>query len=93
MALHRKCAARTQLPASKLLPYDAALDLMRKGNALTELHLPASEGGTAWYVAPNGGRVTQVTAKKILEHPDVQPAHDGLFGASQTYRLGAWKRR
>jgi hypothetical protein len=62
-----RCAQPYKLPAPKNLGLQAALDLMRTGGALAELHLPASEGGKAWYIAPAGGRITAVTAARILE--------------------------
>ena len=82
-----RCAQPYKLPAPKNLGLQAALDLMRTGGALAELHLPSSEGGKAWYIAPAGGRITAVTAARILERSDVQPSGDGLFGTSQTFRI------
>jgi hypothetical protein len=80
--------ARPSKPAApKVLSLDKALDAMRVGGTLVELHLPVNEGGTAWYIAPAGGRVTSVTATKLIERENVQPANDGMFGSSQTYRL------
>jgi hypothetical protein len=80
---------RAPKPISRTLPLAVALEeLRRPGYELVHLHLPAPEGGHAFYVVPSGGRVTEEVAAKILQRPDVQPYSAGLFPETvQTWRM------
>lgn len=62
------------------------LDEMRfDGGTLLQMH---TKSGLAWFLVP-GGEVAPSIVPKILEHPNIQPSHDGLFpGISQTFK---WK--
>jgi hypothetical protein len=81
--------ARAPKPLIRILPLAIALEeLRRPGCELVHLHLPASEGGHAFYVVPAGGRVTEKAAAKILQRPDVQPHSGGLFPETvQSWRM------
>ena len=66
--------------AGKITEINRAADLMRTGSVLTQMH---KTSGTGWYLVP-GGEVAAKVAIALLERPDVQPNHDGLFpGISQ----------
>ena len=72
--------------AAKITEINRAADLMRTGSVLTQMH---KTSGTGWYLVP-GGEVAAKVAIALLERPDVQPNHDGLFpGISQTFRFAA----
>lgn len=78
----RSVNARTM--STKIHKIDRAADLMRTGSTLTKMH---TAGGTGWFLVP-GGEVTASVAVTLIERPDVQPNHDGLFpGISQTFRF------
>jgi hypothetical protein len=70
-----------------------ALDLLRLGGFLMQSH---SRQGVHWFIFHrHGGEVTDHVANQLLTRPDIQPSGDGLFGASQTYRLlpTTWQER
>jgi hypothetical protein len=69
----------------KHLKERVALDLLREpGHLLTKT-------GRDYFVV-QGGPVTEVTAKKILEREDVQPHDTGLLeGHPQSWKLGSWR--
>jgi hypothetical protein len=70
-------------PHQPALSYATAVALLRKpGHKLTVTHL---KNGREYFVAP-GGRVTLITAKRLLERcREIDP---GLFpGLSQAWRL------
>jgi hypothetical protein len=76
---------KTHTP-TKIAKINRAADLMRTGSVLTQMH---KTSGTGWYLVP-GGEITAKVAIALLERPDVQPSHDGLFpGISQTFRFAA----
>jgi hypothetical protein len=66
-----------------------AVELMREGAVMVLMHLPAGEGGQAFYiVGKGGGRVSDKTAKALLEDDRVQPAGDYFgWGRSQSYAM------
>jgi hypothetical protein len=69
--------------AKKITARDAT-GLMRKGGCLAQMH---TTSGVKWFIVPDG-EVADKVAKSLLEHPQIQPANDGLFpGISQTYRF------
>ena len=58
--------------------------LLRGGSVLLLTH---TVRGMSWFiVGPEGGEVSEATAQGLLALNQVQPAFDGLFGTSQTYR-------
>ena len=81
--------ARAPKPITRSLPLAVALEELRQdGVELVHLHLPASEGGHAYYIVPNGGRVKDADAEKILQRSDVEPYSAGLFPETvQSWRL------
>jgi hypothetical protein len=58
---------------------NAIEELRQPGRELVHLHLPLPEGGHGFFVVPQGGRVRNDDAEKILQRPDVQPFSGGLF--------------
>ena len=74
---------------------DRALDRLRKPGAalvLTYTHDTASV--RSFYIEPDGVRIADETAQKLLEHPRVQPCDGGLsHGCAQSWRLGNWRTR
>jgi hypothetical protein len=72
-----------------------ALDRLRKPGAelvLTYVNDGSSVTGRAYFIMPDGVRVSDETAQKLLEHPHVQPYSDGLLpGHPQAWRLGPWR--
>jgi hypothetical protein len=49
--------------------------------------------GRSFYIMPDGVRVADETAQRMLEHPSVQPYSDGLLpGHPQSWRLGKPRR-
>jgi hypothetical protein len=68
-----------------------ALTLLRQPNArLVQSHTNDSDRG--FYILPQGGRVSDLIAKKLLERNDIQPYDDGLFpGHPQSWRRGNWR--
>jgi hypothetical protein len=60
----------------KTLSYGKAIELMRlPGTRMVKMH---GRNGCAFYIIP-GGHVERDTAAKIIEHPSVWGAEDGLF--------------
>lgn len=70
-----------------------ALGLLRKpGAQLVLVHAHNTASGHAYYIWPNGGRVSDETAQALLEREDVQPFDSGLLpGHPQSWRLGNWR--
>jgi hypothetical protein len=67
----------------KAIAYTKALDMMRK----PEVRMIKT--GDVFYVVP-GGYVEPKTAEKLMQHPQVRAAEDGLWpGMSQTWRITA----
>jgi hypothetical protein len=67
-----------------------ALDLMRTGAHLVELH---SKHSTEWWIVP-GGYVSSDVADQIKRHPRVVGQHDALFpGLHQTWRMVCTRRQ
>ena len=66
-----------------------ALELMREGRLMQRMH---TVHGRRWFIVP-GGQISDRTAERILQRPDVQPHDNGLFpGCDQTFRLSAnWR--
>lgn len=75
----------------KTLSPKQALDLLRRpGSRLAKLH--KTNGGVEFFVWPDGGAVSDATAKALLERNDVQPYDSGLLpGFPQSWRLGNWR--
>jgi hypothetical protein len=73
------------------LSLEKALHLLRRpGSRLAKLH--KSPGGSEFYIWPDGGAVSDATARALLERNDVQPYDSGLLpGFPQTWRLGDWR--
>jgi hypothetical protein len=75
---------------------EKALDRLRKpGRELVLTCTPDTVSGRAFYIMPDGVRVADETAQKLLEDPSIQPYSDGLFpGHPQSYRLTSdWRSR
>jgi hypothetical protein len=74
----------TKINSRKMLKLDRALDAMRTGVRLIEMH---GRDGTHWYLLP-GGEVDATTAEAIKGHINVRGTEDGLFpGHSQVWRM------
>jgi hypothetical protein len=73
---------------------DRLIDRLRKPDAeLVLTCTPDTISGRSFYIMPDGVRVADATAQKLLEHPQVQPYSDGLFpGHPQSWRLGDWRK-
>jgi hypothetical protein len=68
------------------LTLNKTLDLMHGGAVLQLMHTGADRH--EWFILhKNGGRVKPQDAEKLLAMPNIAPSNDGLFGASQTYRI------
>jgi hypothetical protein len=66
---------------------ERALARLRQPGAFLVLSFtPDSKAGRHFSIAPGGPRVADETAKQLIEHPDVRPCDDGLFGIAQTLR-------
>ena len=64
-----------------------ALDMMRKPEV--RLIKTKSANGDVYYLVP-GGYVEPKTAEKLIQHPQVRGAEDGMWpGLSQTWRITA----
>ena len=85
----RRRPAPAPKPSIRTISLAVALEVLRQPNhLLVVLHGKAKP---EWFVMP-GGPVTEQTARKILERPDVQPHDSGLIpGHPQSWRLGAWR--
>jgi hypothetical protein len=77
--------------AAPVLPFQKALALLRRpGSRLAKLH--KANGGTEFYIWPDGGPVSHATASALLERNDVQPYDSGLLpDYPQSWRLGDWR--
>lgn len=85
---HRRSAPAPK-PKIRTLSLGVALEALRRPDHL----LVVIHGKTKpeWFVMP-GGPVTEATAHKLLERPDVQPHDTGLLpGHPQSWRLGNWR--
>jgi hypothetical protein len=73
---------------------DRAVDLLRKpGRELVLTHTPDTVSGRSFHIQPDGVRIAEETARKLLEHPRIQPDSDGLLaGHPQSWRLGDWRK-
>ena len=67
---------------------ETALDRLRKpGRELVLTCTPDTVSGRSFYIMPDGVRVTDETAQRLLEHPRIQPYSDGLLpGHPQSWR-------
>jgi hypothetical protein len=89
MTVRRRRPAHAPKSSIRTISLDGALEALRQpDHLLVVLHGKAEP---EWFVVP-GGPVTEQTARKILERPDVQPHDTGLLpGHPQSWRLGAWR--
>jgi hypothetical protein len=73
---------------------DRALDRLRRpGATLTLTYTRETVSGRSFHIQPDGVRIADETAQRLLEHPRVQPCDDGLFpGCAQSWRLGDWRK-
>ena len=75
---------------------ERARDRLRKPGAelvLTYVNDGSSVTGRAYFIWPDGARIADATAQKLLEYPDIQPHSSGLFpGHTQAWRLGRRKQ-
>ena len=71
---------------------DRALDQLRKpGATLVLCFTPDTVSGRSFYIQPDGIRVTDELAQKLLAHPRVQPFDSGLLpGHPQSWKFGDW---
>jgi hypothetical protein len=78
--------------SAKIHKLNPALDLMRTGGVLLQSH---DRRGTRWFIHPHGGEIPEALARMLLQRPDIQPANDGLFGTSQTFKFlpATWQER
>ena len=81
------------LPRSMMrtMSLKAAVEALHQpGHLLVLLH---GRTKPEFYVMPDGGLVSEATAHKLLERPDVQPHDSGLLpGHPQSWRLGNWRK-
>lgn len=70
-----------------------ALDRLRRAGATLVLtYTRDTVNGRSFYIQPDGIRVSDVVAQRLLEHPHVQPYDDGLLpGSAQSWKLGDWR--
>jgi len=70
---------------------DRALDRLRRpGTTLVLTHHAVR--GRVFSIQPDGIRINDELAQRILEHSQVQPYDDGLLsGCTQSWRLGNWR--
>jgi hypothetical protein len=89
MSARRHRPTSTPKPKVYTMSLDDALAALRQpDHLLVVLH---GKARPEWFVMP-GGPVTEQTARRILERPDVQPHDTGLLpGHPQSWRLGAWR--
>jgi hypothetical protein len=73
---------------------DRALDRLRRpGATLTLTYTPDTVSGRMFHILPDGVRIADEIARRLLEHPLVQPDSDGLLpGHPQSWRLGNWRK-
>jgi len=73
---------------------DRYLDRLRKpGATLVLTYAPDTVSGRSFYISPDGVRVADEVARRLLEHPRIEPYDDGLLpGCSQSWRLGDWRK-
>jgi hypothetical protein len=71
-----------------------ALDRLRRpGATLTLTFTRDTVSGRSFHMQPDGVRIAEETAQKLLEHPRIQPDSDGLLpGHPQSWRLGDWRK-
>jgi hypothetical protein len=68
-----------------ILSEKRAVEQMRTGSALVHLH--GRDSGRQYFVVP-GGPITDETAEKIKQRPDVLGQRDGLFpNLDRTWRM------
>jgi hypothetical protein len=71
----------------KAIGFLKALNMLRKPEV--RLIKTKSANGDVFYISP-GGYVEPKTAEKLMQHPQVRGAEDGLWpGMSQTWRITA----
>ena len=56
-----------------------ALDRLRQGSTLVLTHTRDTTSGRSFYIWPDGIRIADETAQKLLENPRVQPLDSGLL--------------
>jgi len=89
MSARRRRPTPAPKPKVYTMPLERAVEALRQPDHLLVVFHGKAE--PEWFVMP-GGRVTEQTARKILERPDVQPHDSGLLpGHPQSWRLGAWR--
>jgi hypothetical protein len=70
----------------KAIGYRKAVDMMRKPEGML------IKTGGVHHLEPGGYYVEPKTAEKLIQHPQVRAAEDGLWpGLSQTWRFTAGK--
>jgi hypothetical protein len=74
---------------TRSIPFDEAVRLLREpGHVLVETFTPETKCGKAFSLTgKGGGRVTAVTAARILRLKKCRPADAGLFDVPQSYRM------
>jgi hypothetical protein len=87
MSARRHRPAPPPKPKVRTISLAVALEALRRpDHLLVVLH---GKSKPEWFVMP-GGPVTEPTARRILERPDVQPHDTGLLpGHPQSWRLRA----
>ena len=89
MTSRRHRIAPTPKPKVQMMSLTDAVEKLRQPDHL--LVLLHGKSQPEWVIMP-GGPVTEATAQKLLERPDVQPHDDGVLpGHPQSWRLGAWR--
>jgi hypothetical protein len=73
---------------------DRALDRLRRpGATLTLTYTRDTVSGRMFHILPDGVRIADEIARRLLEHPRVQPYSSGLLpGHPQSWRLGDWRK-
>ena len=85
--MFRRRPAPAPKPTIRTISLAGALEALRQPDHL--LVLLHGKSKPEWFVMP-GGPITELTARRILERPDVQPHDTGLLpGHPQSWRLGA----
>jgi hypothetical protein len=70
---------------------DRALDRLRRPGATLVLTHNGVRG-RVFSIQPDGLRISEELAQRVLEHPRVEPFDAGLLpGCSQSWKLGDWR--
>ena len=91
---NRRRPRRAPKPIIRTLSLADAIETLRQpGREIVHLHLPLPEGGHGFFVVPDGGRVNNDTAEKILQRADVQPFSElGCFPKCAELAHGSRRR-